>query len=67
VRAAVGEITEGAPTLVIGKRQHGPPGSRNLPIKSWANIYLRRRQLRPSHDFRDKEGFPPCKSPGDYD
>jgi hypothetical protein len=34
VRAAVGEITEGAPTLVIGKRQHGPPGSRNHLIKS---------------------------------
>jgi hypothetical protein len=34
VRAGVGEITEGAPTLVIGKKQDDPPGSRNLPIKS---------------------------------
>jgi hypothetical protein len=43
VRAGVGEITEGAPTLVIGKKQDDPPGSRNLPIKSYADS---RRSLR---------------------
>jgi len=34
VRAGVGEIMEGAPTLFIGKRQDDPHGSLNHPIKS---------------------------------
>ena len=34
VRAGVGEIMEGAPTLVTGNRQDDPNGSRNHPIKS---------------------------------
>jgi hypothetical protein len=34
VRAGVGEITEGAPTFVAGKRQYDSHGSRNHPIKS---------------------------------
>ena len=36
VRAGVGEIMEGAPTLVTGNRQDDPHGSRNHPIKSYA-------------------------------
>jgi hypothetical protein len=34
VRAGVGEIKEGAPTLVNGKRHDDPAGSRNHPINS---------------------------------
>jgi hypothetical protein len=34
MRAGVGEIKEAAPTLVTGKRQDHPHGSRNHPIKS---------------------------------
>ena len=33
VRAGVGEITEGAPTLVTVNWQDDPPGSRNRSIK----------------------------------
>jgi hypothetical protein len=38
VIAGVCEITLGAPTLVTGKRQVDPTGSRNHPIKSWASL-----------------------------
>jgi hypothetical protein len=41
VRAGVGEIMERARTLVIGKRQDDPLGSRNLPIKSWKATRIR--------------------------
>lgn len=42
VRAGVGEIMEGAPTLVTGNRQDDPNGSRNHPIKSsLAHHFLR--------------------------
>jgi hypothetical protein len=34
VRAGVGEIMEGAPTLVTGKKQDDPPDSWNHQIKS---------------------------------
>ena len=33
-RVGVGEITEGAPTLVTGKKHDNPPGSQNHPIMS---------------------------------
>jgi hypothetical protein len=35
VRAGVGEIMEGASTLVTGNRQDDRHGSRKHPIKSW--------------------------------
>jgi hypothetical protein len=41
VRAGVGEITEGAPTLDTGKRHDDTPSSRNLPIKSWEETRIR--------------------------
>ena len=45
VRAGVGEIMEGAPTLVAGNRQDDPNGSRNHPIKSYTDMLNELRLL----------------------